>query len=117
MLYGYLKEAIDVCGELKPEYAKEMFIRISKDYFKANIDLDCFSTLATQLYFELYKPHQLDAYDSELSRTLSHAAELSWYYKHRKDEKPNLSMYNRSIEILKKYYQANFGWLKEKLKD
>jgi len=105
MLYKYLKEVIGVCGELKPEYAKEMFARVLRDYFESKIDLDCFSTLATQLYFELFKPHKIDAYDGELSRALSHSAELSWYYKHRKDEKPNLLAYNRSVEIIEKYYQ------------
>lgn len=111
--YEYLKGVLVSSKILHQEQVREVFLRALKDYFDEKINLQYLAVVATQLYYELNKPYEIDTnFDRDLVRALSDATEIDWYHDHKDEDLATKRIYKGQLKNLKEYYEKNKDFLK-----
>ena len=111
--YEYLKDILVYSKSLTQEQVKKIFLRALKDYFDGNINLECLAVVATQLYYELNKPYEVDLhFNRDLAGALFDATEIDWYHDHQNEDPNNKEMYEAQLKALKNFYKKNKNLLK-----
>lgn len=87
---------------------KEKFLKALKGYFEGKTDLKPLAEVATQLYYELNKPFEVDTrFNRDLAKALFDATEIDWYHDHQKDSPSTKKMYEAFLKSIKEYYEKN----------
>ena len=111
--YEYLCDVLVASKVLKEKHVKMIFLKALDDYFKGNISLEYLEVAASQLYYGVNKPHEVDIYyERDLARALFDATEISYYYSHQRKNSAKKT-YEAQIKNLKEYYEKNKHLLKD----
>lgn len=100
--------------KIDEQKTKEIFLKALKDYFAGQIDLRTISDVATQLYYELTKPFDIETkFRPDLAKALADATEVDWYHDHQKNNPTTKKMYEAFFKTIKDYYEENKHSLKK----
>lgn len=100
----YLLKVFEVRDIFTFEEIKYMFLLAINDYLNKKININAFSSIATQLYYTLKKPSSFNI-NNDITITgdmLDTASELEWDIQNRTSTE-----YTNSINLLKNYYKEN----------
>lgn len=108
LLYAYLVEGFKG-SNTREEIIKNTFILLLQDFLdeklKIKPDLYTLEAFAGNMLFVVSTHNEIKKYDLKLSNALDIAADITFYYTKGKKSK-NMNDYNRIIQNLKDYYEA-----------
>lgn len=105
---GYLKFVLRESKLITGKEIKKIFLMALDDYFKSGITVKDLAGVASELYFGLFRPHEVDAFgDHDLSKCLSLSSEIDYDFEHKDDSEKTRTSFERTIKILKQYLQTN----------
>jgi len=92
---------------------KLIFLVALGDFLRNKINIEDFSSIANELYYNLKKPNWFDNFPDRLGYALEDATEIDYYYKKANGDKTSQKIYNSALEDLKEYYEENKSLLGE----